>query len=354
MKCHEFRFHMLTMAISALFLILFSIDKLSTEAQTIHHTISQIENPNIQLLSVAWRPNGSQIAFGTTRGLDIYDIKTARINALYHANGPISPITWSPDGNNVAGVQQDEHKILVWAVDGHLVGDFVGNIGYLWSIAWNRNHLLATGEWRKASIWDTESFQLVKEIYTDDSDVLGLAWNSDGQRLALVLNVGGMEIWNTTKGNKVTTINSDRGVQSTSWSPDGKRIVTGGGYSSNATTECTTCVTWDPQIWFADGTLWRAFHGHSDIVMVVKWSPDGKYILTGSRNNEFIIWDAATGKRIETLDFTLNSFNPLVMDYSIDWSPDGRYLALVTASGHLGIWDIVRQRMLLDLNLETI
>ncbi len=130
-------------------------------------------------------------------------------------------------------------------------------------------------------------------------------------------------------------------------------MITAGEYSSDATIGCPTCVTWDPQIWSSDGILQGDLYGHSDLINVAKWSPDGKNILTGSRDGEFIIWDAITGKRVDTFTLFPNSFNPEVADNSADWSPDGRYLAFATERGHLGIRDVTRSKMVIDLDLET-
>ena len=40
--------------------------------------------------------------------------------------------------------------------------------------------------------------------------------------------------------------------------------------------------------------------GHSDYVNSVAFSPDGKYALSGSRDNTLKLWDVATGREIRT------------------------------------------------------
>ena len=307
------------------------------------------------MLSVAWNPDGAKIALGTTRGVVLYDVKDGKISGFNPLDKRISPIAWSPDGSELAGVEQTHRTIFVWDIHGQLLGNLVDAPGYIWSMAWSpRSNLLATGEWRKATIWNTKTFQKIRDISTDDRDVMGLAWNPDGQRLAMTFNMGdGDEIWDVAVGKKIIDLKSDRAIGSLAWNPDGTKLITGGGDSLDATADCQTCVTWNPQIWSFDGTLLSELQGHSDLIVVTKWSPDGKYILTGSRDGEFIIWDAISSKRVDTFTLFPNSFNLLVMENSVDWSPDGHYLAFATDTGHLGIRDVARKKMIIDLDLET-
>ncbi len=311
---------------------------------------SRADNSSDRFWSVDWSPDGTKIAIGGTQGIDLYDTKSMIVSPLEHTKGSISPITWSPNSSKLAGVQQDEHGIFIWNANGELLGTLQGDT-YIWSIAWSMdNRVLAIGEWKRIELWDTESFEQIKEMSTGDSDVFGLSWNPDGHRLMAVLTLeGGVVIWDTRSGTTVAHVRPDRAMQSAAWSPDGTKIATVGSETSSRTNDCPTCVTFDPQIWADNGTLWKTLHGHSDFVIVVKWSPDGKHIVTGDREGEMILWEASTGRRLATSHIHLGSFNELVDENSIDWRPDGKYLALVNDAGHFQIWDAFMQKMSVDL-----
>jgi len=106
-----------------------------------------------------------------------------------------------------------------------------------------------------------------------------------------------------------------------SFSPDGKRIVSGN-YDK-------TLKVWDAQT----GQETLTLKGHSDPVYSVSFSPDGKRIVSGNHDNTLKVRDAQTGP--ETL--TLKGHSSFV--YSVSWSPDGK--RIVSGSmGTLEIWDI--------------
>jgi WD40 repeat protein len=81
---------------------------------------------------------------------------------------------------------------------------------------------------------------------------------------------------------------------------------------------------------FLDKTL----TGHSDMVTSVVYSPDGRYLASGSWDNTIKIWEVATGKELRTL--TGHS----IRVSSVVYSPDGRYLASGSGDKTIKIWRV--------------
>ena len=77
-------------------------------------------------------------------------------------------------------------------------------------------------------------------------------------------------------------------VGSVSFSPNGKRIVSG--------SDDNTVKIWDAET----GKLIRSLTGHSDSVRSVSFNPNGTRIVSGSFDNTIIIWDAKTGNQLMT------------------------------------------------------
>ena len=58
---------------------------------------------------------------------------------------------------------------------------------------------------------------------------------------------------------------------------------------------------------------------HDDPVYSVAFSPDGKYVVSGSDDNTARVWEASTGKEIARM-----THDDYV--YSVAFSPDGKYV----------------------------
>lgn len=100
-------------------------------------------------------------------------------------------------------------------------------------------------------------------------------------------------------------------VNSTGFSPDGKRIVTWG--------EDKTTRIWDAE----SGQELHKMTGHMDNVLFASYSADGKKIVTRSEDKTARIWDAESGREIQRLSGHTGWV------YSAVFSPDG--MKIVTA-----------------------
>lgn len=77
----------------------------------------------------------------------------------------------------------------------------------------------------------------------------------------------------------------------------------------------------------------RALAGHAGAVSLLRWSPDGKHLLTASLDKTLRLWDTAAGETITT--FTGHS-DTIV---AAEWSPDRERLLTASADGTARLWD---------------
>jgi serine/threonine protein kinase len=121
--------------------------------------------------------------------------------------------------------------------------------------------------------------------------------------------------------DKSLTGHSDS-VQSVVYSPDGRYLASGSGDKTIKVSEVAT------------GKQLRTLTGHSDKVSSVAYSPDGRYLASGSNDKTIKIWEVATGKQLRTLTGHYGEV------YSVIYSPDGRYLASGSVDKSIKIWRV--------------
>ena len=73
--------------------------------------------------------------------------------------------------------------------------------------------------------------------------------------------------------------------------------------------------------------------GHSGWVNSVSFSPDGKRIVSGSVDKTLKVWDAETGQEV----LTLNGHTQTVT--SVSFSPNGRRIVSGSYDNTLKVWD---------------
>jgi len=76
------------------------------------------------------------------------------------------------------------------------------------------------------------------------------------------------------------------------------------------------------------------FEGHTNDVLSVCFSPDGKYALSGGRDNTIKLWDIASGNEIKSFE----GHNSMVT--SVNFSPDGKFALSASNDYTLKLWDI--------------
>ena len=74
--------------------------------------------------------------------------------------------------------------------------------------------------------------------------------------------------------------------------------------------------------------------GHSKVVQAVAFSPDKRYLASGSFDSTIKIWDVETGSELRSLSGHLGAVKALV------WSPDGKWLVSGGNDRTLRIWDV--------------
>jgi WD40 repeat protein len=78
----------------------------------------------------------------------------------------------------------------------------------------------------------------------------------------------------------------------------------------------------------------HTLQGHSDRLSAVAGTPDGRYAVSGSRDNTLRLWDLATGETKRTLQAHTDWVTAIAA------VPDGRHLVSGSRDNTLRVWDL--------------
>jgi WD40 repeat protein len=335
------------------------------------------------VISVAFSPDGRQIISGSQdRTIKLWDIATGRVIMTLDHRDNVTAVKFSPDGRQIAS---GDGRIKLWdTATGREIRTFPNNaLAYSLAFSPDGQSIVSTSgapniitAFRTVQLWDVTTGRIIKNISSDSPEVRSTTFSFDGRQ---ILSGGGrsngiLKLWDTATGRELRTVSghSDQ-ITSVAFSPDGRQIVSGsidrtiklwdvatgheirtfsghsgfvyavafspdgrqiisgaGGLDSGRVQPDSTIKLWDA----VTGQELRTFSGHSDLITSVAFSPDGRQIISGSRDRTIKCWDAATGREIRTLSGHSFSVN------SVAFSPDGRQIVSGSSDNTIKLWDV--------------
>jgi len=220
------------------------------------------------VLFAKFSPSGQRFISSTGRTLTICDASTGRVLANRQAQDRIlRQAEFSPDGG----------LLLTWSVP-------------------------RVESWGTMAIWNAFTGEPVAELHRIKSQLVEARFDPSGRRV-LTCFEDGVWIWDALPGRSLATIlPHDHWVGFAQFSPDGSRLIT-------ATDEqVSTMRSWQRETvvedcarsaWIWDARTGRVRAGplrHEGGITSVQFSPDGRGVVTASRDHTARIWDAQTGQ----------------------------------------------------------
>ena len=229
-----------------------------------------------------------------------------------------------------------------------------GTIGRL-AVSPDGKWIAAAGS-RGFRLFDKFTFEMAAQVTAHAGEVLQLAWDPSGSRIASAGADGTVRIWDVTDPHAphqtAILVGHTGAVRSLAWSPDGAHIASGGedqtirvwnaqtfkNTFSASHTSAIYSLDWHPDselllIGEFDGSIsvtngltgenFASFQAHDGWVNAARWSPNGTAAVTGGLDRVLRVWDLEAGFDLEEraalgTAFAINA---------IAWTPDGARIA---------------------------
>jgi WD40 repeat protein len=148
-------------------------------------------------------------------------------------NGRVRSVAWRPDGKNIAS-GSDDKTIKVWnAQTGQCASTSVDSGAFgVKSISYSpAGDMIAAGcSNGKIHLLDTATFAVRRSLNGHSSDVRAVSWRPDGTMLASCSDDKTIKLWDTQSGKVNSTLSRHEDpVRSVCFSPCGTKIASGGG-----------------------------------------------------------------------------------------------------------------------------
>ena len=286
-----------------------------------------------ELDSLAWSPDGRWIA-GTAwtfkhpsfvGSVYVWDSESGTLVKTLERQAGAVRVAWSPDGSRLAAIdetgdvtirstsnwQQVTSLKKLPRTIGLPIGSFQSR-----ELQWS-----ADGKWLAAAsgdsmlaVWEGDTW---REVFSEaDERIHGIhlvGWSRKNRELTFE-TMREFKAWDPVSGRVRVICAADQARWHLYWSPDERWV---------AQLHDTEIGIWDPQMPFWWGRWLPTLTGHSDVILDVAWSPDGRRLVSAGQDGTAKIWDVTGGHEL----LTFGGSNRMAY-HAVAFSPDGKRLAL--------------------------
>jgi serine/threonine protein kinase len=170
-------------------------------------------------------------------------------------------------------------------------------------------------------VWDSKTGELKQQFAGHRRQLRSVDCSPDGRFLLIVTGGAGgpVVLWDVKADQEAHTFDGEGRAY---FSPDGRQLLGVG-------QDQISLVLWDLQT----RKEVRRFSGHSDRILFMGFSADGKRLYSTALDGSVRVWDAGTGQELRRVRFARNA-PPAAL------SPDGRLVVIADSDKRVRVWNV--------------